>query len=164
MLAVLTIPESISDVHYSCEVMTESKIYELESEAKWLDAFTVMRQLRTHLNEESYLEYLREMTDNGYRLFAVSADGEIVSLAGVEIRVTMYYGRHVWVHELVTDADHRSEGHGLDLLSFVEEWAEQQDCELVALSSGLQRKDAHRFYEKRAEMDQASYVYKQPLK
>ncbi|WP_423747309.1 GNAT family N-acetyltransferase (plasmid) [Haladaptatus sp. SPP-AMP-3] len=143
--------------------MTESKIYELESEAEWLDAFQVMEQLRTHLNEESYLEYLREMTDNGYRLFAVSVNDKIVSLAGVEIRVTMYYGRHVWVHELVTDIDHRSEGHGLELLSFVEEWAEQHDCELVALSSGLQREEAHRFYEDRAEMDQASYVYKQPI-
>ncbi|MFC4550986.1 MULTISPECIES: GNAT family N-acetyltransferase [Halorussus] len=143
--------------------MTETDIHELTTEEEWLDAFPVMVQLRTHLNEDSYLDYLREMTDDGYRLFAVSVDGEIVSLAGVGIRVNMYYGRHAWVYELVTDADHRSEGYGFELLSFVEDWAEEENCELVALSSGLQREDAHRFYEERAEMERASYVYKRPL-
>lgn len=144
--------------------MAETQVHELKTEEEWLDAFPVMVQLRTHLNEESYLDYLREMADNGYRLFAVSVDGEIVSLAGVEIQLNMYYGRHVWVYELVTDDDHRSEGHGLELLSFVEDWADEKNCELVALSSGLQREDAHRFYEERAGMEPASYVYKQPLK
>lgn len=144
--------------------MAETKVHELKTEEEWLDAFPVMVQLRTHLNEDSYLDYLREMTDGGYRLFAVSVDGEIVSLAGAGIQVNMYYGRHVWVHELVTDADHRSEGHGFELLSFVEDWAEEENCELVALSSGLQREDAHRFYEERVGMERASYVYKQPLK
>lgn len=143
--------------------MTETKVHELKTEEEWLDAFPVMVQLRTHLNEDSYLDYLREMTDGGYRLFAVSVDGEIVSLAGVGIQVNMYYGRHVWVYELVTDADHRSEGHGFELLSFVENWAEEESCELVALSSGLQREDAHRFYEERVGMERASYVYKSPL-
>jgi len=82
---------------------------------------------------------------------------------GSRFQLNMYYGRYVWVYELVTDADHRSEGHGLELLSFVEDWAAENDCQLVALSSGLQREDAHRFYEEQAEMERASYVYKQPL-
>lgn len=77
-------------------------------------------QLRTQLDEGSYLDYLREMTD-GYRLFAVLVNDEIISLAGVGLQVNMYYGRHVWAYELVTDADHRSERHGLELLSFIED-------------------------------------------
>ncbi|ELY85301.1 GNAT family N-acetyltransferase [Natrialba taiwanensis] len=144
--------------------MTETRVHELETEEEWVAAFPVLNQLRTHLDEESYLDYLREMTAEGYRFFAVSVDDEIVSLAGVGVQVNMYYGRHVWVYELVTDADHRSAGHGSKLLSFVEDWAEVNNCELVALSSGLQREDAHRFYEERAGMERASYVYKQPLK
>ena len=144
--------------------MTESTITELTSEDEWLDAYPVMAQLRTHLDEDSYLAYLREMDEDGYHLFALRTDEGIVSLAGLVIRLNMYYGRHVWVHELVTDEDHRSEGYGLELLSFVEDWAEEHECELVALSSGLQRDDAHRFYEERAEMEPASYVFKQSLR
>ncbi|WP_231182935.1 GNAT family N-acetyltransferase [Haladaptatus sp. DYF46] len=144
--------------------MTETTIHELETEREWLDAFPVMVQLRTHLDEDTYLDYLRTMTTDGYRLFAVSVDGEIVTLAGVGVQVNMYYGRHVWVYELITDGDHRSEGYGAELLSFIEEWGREQNCELVALSSGLQREDAHRFYEDRIGMERASYVYKQPLR
>lgn len=143
--------------------MTDTQIHELRAEDEWIDAFPLMKQLRTHLDEESYLDYLHEMTDGGYRLFGAFVDDELVSLAGVAVQVNMYYGRHVWVYELVTDADHRSEGHGLDLLSFIEDWAEENDCELVALSSGLQRERAHQFYEEQAGMERASYVYKQPL-
>ncbi|MFB6346003.1 MAG: hypothetical protein ABEK50_09555 [bacterium] len=40
-------------------------IKELESSKEWLDAFPLMNQLRTHLDRESYLEYLREMTADG---------------------------------------------------------------------------------------------------
>lgn len=141
--------------------MTE--IRELETEREWRGAFPVMSQLRTHLDEESYLAYLREMTTDGYRLFAALEGEEIVALAGVGVEVNMYYGRHLWVYELVTDEDHRSEGYGEQLLSFVETWAEKRGCELVALSSGLQREDAHRFYEDRAGMERASYVYKENL-
>jgi GNAT superfamily N-acetyltransferase len=143
--------------------MTETTIHELETEREWLAAFPVMVQLRTRLDEDTYLDYLRTMTTDGYRLFAGSVDGKIATLAGVGVRVNMYYGRHVWVYELITDADHRSEGYGAELLSFVEEWGWEQNCELVALSSGLQREDAHRFYEEWIGMERASYVYKQPL-
>lgn len=144
--------------------MTATQVHELKTEEEWIDAFPVMVQLRTHLTEDSYLGYLREMTVDGYRLFSVLEDDEVVSLAGVGIQMNMYYGRHVWVYELVTDANHRSEGHGLKLLSFIGDWAEENGCELVALSSGLQREDAHRFYEERAGMERVSYVYKQSLK
>lgn len=144
--------------------MAEMRIRELVTEDEWRSAFPVMNQLRTHLDEETYLDYLRQMTADGYRLFARVVDGDIVALAGVQIQVNMYYGYYVWVCELVTDDEHRSEGHGLALLTFVEEWAEEQGCDLVALSSGVQRTDAHRFYEDRAGMERASYVYKQPLR
>lgn len=143
--------------------MAETEIQELVAEDEWRAAFSVMSQLRTHLTEETYLDYLCQMTAEGYRLFARVVDGDIVALAGIQIQVDMYYGRHVWVCELITDTGHRSEGHGLALLTFVEQWADERGCDLVALSSGIQRTDAHRFYEEQAGMERASYVYKQPL-
>jgi GNAT superfamily N-acetyltransferase len=143
--------------------MTHRRIHELTTEAEWLDACPVMVQLRTHLDEDDYLDYMREMTADGYRLFAASVDGEVVALAGVGVEVNMYDGRHAWVYDLVTDADRRSEGHGLALLSFVDEWAAGNGCDLVALSSGIEREDAHRFYENRAGMERTSYVYKRTL-
>lgn len=139
--------------------MSEPTIRELVSKAEWREAFPVMNQLRTHLDEETYLRYLDEMTADGYRLFGLFSEGELAALAGVDITTNMYYGRHLWVFELVTDSAHRSKGFGERLLRFLREWAETRGCEKIALSSGLQREDAHRFYEERTGMDRASYVF-----
>ena len=139
--------------------MPDTEIRELVSETEWLEAFPVVRQLRDHLDEETYLEYLEEMTADGYRLFGLFSDGELAAVAGVDILTNMYYGRHLWVFELVTDSAYRSKGFGEELLQYLVEWAESRGCEKVALSSGLQRTDAHRFYEERAGMEKASYVF-----
>ncbi len=77
--------------------------------------------------------------------------------------ITLYYGRFVWVCDLVTDSSQRSNGYGERLLSYVHKWAKENDYESVVLSSGLKRIDAHRFYEKRMGYDKVSYVFKKPL-
>lgn len=143
--------------------MTTTRIEELETSREWHEAFPVMSQLRTHLDEETFVDSVAELATDGYRLFALRIDGEIVTLAGVIVRTNLYYGRHLWVHELVTDANHRSRGYGAQMLAYLEEWARERECELLALSSGVQRHDAHRFYEETVGMDKASYIYKQPL-
>jgi GNAT superfamily N-acetyltransferase len=65
----------------------------------------------------------------------------------------------VYVYDLITDAEHRSQGYGLELLEFVMGWGKDNDCETVTLSSGLQRTDAHRFHEERVGMDRVSYIF-----
>ena len=103
------------------------------------------------------------MHHQGYRLFALLEDGEIVSLAGVAIRTNFYNGRHLFVYDLVTRADRRSAGYGTRLMGFVTEWARDRDCECVTLESGLWRDDAHRFYEARLGMDRFCYTFKTEL-
>jgi GNAT superfamily N-acetyltransferase len=139
--------------------MSETEIRELVSTAEWLEAFPVIKQLRNHLDEERYLEYLEQMTANGYRLFGLFSDGELAAVAGVDIVINMYYGRHLYVFDLVTDSAHRSKGFGEQLFRYLVEWAEGKGCEKIALSSGLQREDAHRFYEEHVGMEKASYVF-----
>lgn len=143
--------------------MSDVKIRELESELEWLDAFPVMKQLRTHLGEDQYLSYLEQMTVDGYRLFGLFSDDDLAAIAGVDVLTNMYYGWHLWVFELVTNVNHRSKGFGEQLFRYLVERAENKGCEKIALSSGLQRDEAHRFYETRVEMDRASYVYTRDL-
>lgn len=143
--------------------MSDPAIRELVSTEEWREAFPVMKQLRTHLDEETYLRYLEQMSADGYRLFGLFSGGELAALAGVGIQTNMYYGRHLWVYELITDSAHRSRGFGEQLFEYLREWAERMGCEKIALSSGLQRADAHRFYEERGRMERASYVFTRDL-
>lgn len=127
--------------------MSDVSIAELETENEWLPGLPVLRQLRTHLTEDLLLDRRAQRRADGYRLFVLSVNEEIVSLAGVIIQTNFYDGRHVDVYDLVTDAAHREQGYGFELLSFVTEWGKDNDCEAVTLSSGLQRTTARRFYE-----------------
>lgn len=107
--------------------MVDVSISALETEDEWLQGLPVLKQLRTHLTESSLLNYRNKMQVEGYRLFAATVDDEIVSLAGVIIQTNFYDGRHVYVYDLITDAEHRSQGHGLHLLEFVTEWGRGKD-------------------------------------
>lgn len=143
--------------------MTSVDIQELTTEAEWRAAFPVVQQLRDHLSEAQYLEYLEAMREEGYRLFAVVEAGTIVAVAGVVVRTNFYNGRHLFVYDLVTDEDRRSEGFGERLMRFVTDWAHDNGCESITLESGLWRDDAHRFYEDRLEMDRYCYTFKKEL-
>lgn len=140
-------------------------IKELQSQDEILQAFPVMKQLRTHLNEESYLNLVTQAQEKEYyRMFALYDNEEIVAVVGFQPMITLYYGKFIWVCDLVTDSSKRSKGYGEKLLAHVHEWAQANQYETVALSSGLQRTDAHRFYEEKMNYDKASFVFKKSLK
>jgi GNAT superfamily N-acetyltransferase len=143
--------------------MSTDDIRELTTEMEWRAAFDILKQLRDGLTEEEYLNYLRDMREEGYRLFALFHEEKLISLAGVAVQTNFYNGRHLFVYDLVTQANHRSEGYGASLMNFVEEWAKEQDCESVTLESGLWRDDAHRFYENDLDMDRYCYTFKKEL-
>ncbi|WP_416150315.1 GNAT family N-acetyltransferase [Salipaludibacillus sp. HK11] len=139
-------------------------IKQLHSENDILLAFPVMKQLRKHLDETTYLDLVLEAQEKDmYRMFAIFENNEIVAVTGFKPMITLYYGRFVWVCDLVTDENKRSNGYGKQLLTFVHEWARENNYESVALSSGLQRIDGHRFYEEKMDYDKVSYVFKTSL-
>lgn len=135
-------------------------IKQLKTQQEWLDAFPVMKQLRTHLDEESYLELVEEAVQKeGYQLAALYEENQVAAVVGYQPMITLYNGRAIWVCDLVTDSKYRSKGHGAALLSYVEAWAKENGFGIVSLSSGVKRLDAHRFYEDKMDYDKVSYVY-----
>jgi GNAT superfamily N-acetyltransferase len=130
---------------------------ELKTEAEWEDAIPILRQLWTDAEES----FIRSWADEDeYRLFGLYEDEveTLVGVAGLSIQRVLHHARHVWIHEFVIDDAHRSMGYGTQLLSFVEEWARERDCEYVALAGRLENEDAHRFYEAN-EMERWGYVF-----
>lgn len=141
------------------------RIVELTTEAEWREAFPVMRELRTHLDEATFLDLMRTMAPSGYRLFAARDDaGVIRALAGIGEQTNLYYGHHIWVYELVTTAAERSRGYGKALIDAVDALALERGCDTVALASGLQRADAHRFYEQKVGMMRSAYTFQKAIR
>lgn len=142
-------------------VQTQSiEIKELITEKEWKEAFPVMSQLRTHLDEQSFLQLVREATlKEGYRMVALYQNKRIIAVTGFMPMITLYNGKFIWVCDLVTDKDSRSNGYGAILLEYIQNWSKENGYNIVSLSSGLQREDAHCFYENKMEYDRVSYVF-----
>ena len=81
-------------------------------------------------------------------------------MTGVTIRTTLYYGKHLFVHDLVDPG--RSSVPGLwETAAFLcRRMGRSQGCGSLVLTSGLVRRDAHRFYQERMGYDRVSYVFR----
>lgn len=139
--------------------MVAYEIRELKTAEEWKLAFPVMKQLRTHLNLEEFVALVTDMQPQGYRLLALIDNGKVAAVTGVAQQLNLYYGNHMYVHELVTDEVGRSKGYGKALLSYIHELARELGCGKVALTSGLQRVDAHRFYEEKMGYERKSFAF-----
>jgi len=143
--------------------LPNESILELTTTEQLIQDFPVMQQLRTDLTEKSFLDLLHEMRKEGYQLFSLIVNNQIVSLAGIGFRTNFYNKSHVYIYDLVTDSSHRSYGYGEKLLSYIHHWSLENGAVYVALESGLQRTDAHRFYEEKLDYDKWCYSFRRTL-
>ena len=109
--------------------------------------FPVIAQLRPHFCLEKYVTLVKEMKTQGYRAICLYEEGAAVAYAGFVVLQNLYYGRHIWIYDLVTDEARQGRGFGKILLSGIERWGKDNRLENVALQSGFVREGAHRFYE-----------------
>ena len=118
------------------------------ADAEISGCYPVMRELRPHLAEDEFLSRVRKQENAGYRLACVREPGGVVAVAGFRIGENLAWGRFLYVDDLVTLPAHRSKGHGARLLARLKNYAAQEGCLQLHLDSGIQCKDAHRFYER----------------
>jgi GNAT superfamily N-acetyltransferase len=140
------------------------EIVQLRSAAERTEVLPILRQLYPSLEEGRYAALLAEMIDDGYRQFAQRNEaGEVVALAGVAVHVNLYYGRHLYVYDLVVKEDARSKGYGGLLMAHVEDIARREGCQMAALACGLEREGALRLYERRG-YQKPSYAMRKALR
>lgn len=134
------------------------KIKKMETNNNIQSCFAVMSQLRTNIKENEFIETIRQQFENGYQLVAVLSDDSVVAVSGFYIRKNLAWGKFLYIDDLITDEKQRSGGFGKMLLGYLYDEARKNNCEQLHLDSGVQRKDAHRFYE-REGMTFASHHY-----
>ena len=132
------------------------------SDEEIASTYAVMRQLRTHLNEDEYLEKIKRMRRSGYWLAAATEGGMVRCVAGFRIVEFLACGKFLYVDDLVTAEDARSEGHGERVLDWLAGVAREEGCGSLQLDSGVQRHEAHRFYF-RIGMSISSYHFSKAL-
>lgn len=117
-----------------------------KTDAEIEKCFPVMAELRPHLKKESFLEMVRHMETEGFKLAFIEESGEVVAVAGYRIFTSLFMGKNLYVDDLVTSESVRSKGHGEAMLSWLRSLAKENDCTHLHLDSGTQRHRAHKFY------------------
>jgi GNAT superfamily N-acetyltransferase len=128
--------------------MKSMSIHIATTDAEIAACYPVMRELRPHIAEEQFLPRVRSQEGAGYRLAYIQEASRVVAVAGFRISENLAWGRFLYVDDLITLAGQRSKDHGAKLLSWLKEEAAKEGCEELHLDSGIQRKEAHRFYER----------------
>jgi GNAT superfamily N-acetyltransferase len=123
-----------------------------------LMAYEVVSQLRTDLSYNEFEDLIYEMRSIEYKMFGVMDGEKLITYAGVAVQTNLYYRRYLFIFDLVTDEKFRGSGYGVMMLEYLHDYAKMSMCKNIVLSSGFQREDAHRFYEKNGFMKK-SFVF-----
>lgn len=133
-----------------------------ETEKDIVASYPVMAELRGHLTKADFVAQVLRQQLHGYQIVKAEFDREVVAVAGYRIGENLAWGRFLYVDDLVTAEEHRGKGYGKQLLSWLREHARLNACHQLHLDSGLQREDAHRFYD-REGLDRASFHFAEKL-
>lgn len=114
--------------------------------------YPVIAQLRPHLTADSFpATVARLAAGTGFRLAYLTdgeGDGEVKAVAGCRMAEWLPLGKYMEIEDLVTDSSARSKGYGEQLFQWLLAEAQREGCQQMRLVSGVQRVDAHRFYER----------------
>jgi GNAT superfamily N-acetyltransferase len=110
---------------------------------KCLDA---MLALRPHLQRDTFLQTVKEIMVDDYKLAFVEEDGKAVSVIGYRHLNFLFNGKHIYIDDLSSLPEARGKGHAGKLLDYVFDEAQRHGYKFVTLDSGHVRTDAHRLY------------------
>lgn len=111
-----------------------------------LKCWDVIRELRPHLEKESFLPLVKDMISEGYTLAFIEEDNIVVAAIGFRYLQFLFVGKHFYIDDLSTLPSQRGKGLGSKLLDFVADKAAALGYKVITLDSGHHRSDAHRLY------------------
>ena len=117
-----------------------------DTDADIADCFDAMCALRPQLERVGFVDRVRTMQAQGYRLLALRVDGQVAGVAGFRLVDGLSRGRYLQIDELATVPAQRRRGHAAALLHWLAAHARAQACAALQLHSSYPRHAAHRLY------------------
>ena len=106
---------------------------------------SVHRELRQHLPPD-YVARMKQIFAGGAEMAVAEEAGSVAGVTVFRILEKTFTGRELYCDDLVTDDKRRSTGVGASLIRYMERVARERGCDYLALDSGTQRQQAHKFY------------------
>lgn len=116
------------------------------TDAEIMACLPVMKELRPNVEGSNFIERVRRMGTQGYKIAFLAKRGKPVACMGFREMDKLHTGPSLYIDDLVTLASERSKGCGEALIKWAVAHARSRNFKVVELDSGTQRHDAHRFY------------------
>lgn len=135
-------------------------------ELKDLDrVFELLNELyESKLKYERFKEiyHLKLKDTNNYYIVAILKN-RIVGILTSEIQVKLHRAKkQSFIEDLIVDKEYRRQGIGKALLQNAIDYAKENDCEVIELTSYIKNENAHQFYEN-SSFIKHSYKFKKYL-
>ena len=117
-----------------------------DSESDFQSIAVVMQQLRTQFPVGFIKKQIIEQMKTGYQIAYIEKEGKVLCVAGFVFGQKLAWGKHIYVDDLVTNENIRSESAGSAMVKWLKIHAKQSGCQQIHLDAGVQRYMTHKFY------------------
>ncbi len=144
------------------ERIANAVVQPLTSDDEIGSAWSVVHELRPHLDREGLIAACKAQRAEGYLAAGLFIDERCIGFAGYRLQTMLAHGRFLYVDDLVVTESLRGGGAGEQLLDWLLVAAREAGCGSLQLDSGSQRSGAHAFYF-RCGMKISSFHFYRPL-
>jgi GNAT superfamily N-acetyltransferase len=142
----------------------DQRIFTVSNKQELERCFSVMKELRPHLSYDEFVAiYDESHLADGYEIVAIQNEGRILAAMGYRFLTDYVRGKHVYVDDLVSTEDARSQGLGAELLKVAESIAAKAGCKALRLCTGIDNERGIKFYDRNGWTKRA-YAYSKKLK
>ena len=81
-----------------------------------------------------------------YYCFGLLSHSHLMAMAGGYVHTRLLSGKQLSIDYIIVSSEARSSGHGKMFLKRIESWANQQQCQLLAINTALASSKSQSFY------------------
>lgn len=127
----------------------ENEVVLIESKEDIALCFDAFKELRPHINKQSFLAQVSRQVKDSYQIAAIKKDGFVPSAAGFRVTEFLAWGKVLYVDDLTTCETHRGNGYAAALMDWLIVHAKDRGCDALHLDTGHHRHAAHKLYLKK---------------
>jgi GNAT superfamily N-acetyltransferase len=137
---------------------------EITTEQDLIEAYELFVELNGTLDRELFLTTVKRDCPLLLKIFGLNSHDVLVSVAAAHVITTIEGQRVLWIFDMVTSKNLRSQGLGTLLIEFIESYARENEFAQVRVHSLNHRTDAHRFYQENGNFSPWATIFRKDLK
>lgn len=106
----------------------------------------LLQSINTEVPLSELENRLQNMKQYGYQCLGVYYDNKLIGISGLWLLYKHYIGKHIEPDNVVILPEYRNKGIGEQLMTWIYNYAKEQNCTTVELNAYVENEGAHKFW------------------